>query len=158
MSERDEFEAWAKREGYGDQLGEFRELDTFAMDYAWKGFQAARAPQAVPALTEPIYQWRGKSIDNWTDCAKETYDNIGLTLERYPADQPTPTWERRIVYAAPQPSPEALTECAEIDPEAWKSLKAHAHDWRFSLQDHLYKCDCGATRGDFPFGPATFKD
>lgn len=49
------------------------------------------------------------------------------------------------ILAASQPSPEPK------GPE-------HAHDWRFSLQDHVYKCDCGATCGDFPFGPATFKD
>lgn len=50
-----------------------------------------------------------------------------------------------LLDAAPQPSPEPKEP-------------AHAHDWRFSLQDHVYKCDCGATRGDYPFGAASFKD
>lgn len=54
--------------------------------------------------------------------------------------------------------------------QAWQAARAtpqqaltaqdseHAHDWRFSLQDHVYKCDCGETRGDYPFGAASFKD
>ena len=128
MSERDEFEAWAGRNFLDVTRNRGMVIDYVKPDtqLAWLAWQAARAPQAVPALTEPIYQWRGNSIDNWTDCAKETYDNIGLTLERYPADQPTPTWERRIVYAAPQPSPEP-EKAEELLKACRRAVMALAH-------------------------------
>lgn len=136
MSERDEFEAWWQR----------GEWNVAAKDLAWKdmcrmAFHAGRAPQAVPegwklVPVEPTREmWAAfNKLDD--EMAAGSYDGTGCSFEQ--------GWNCMLA-AAPQPSPDPK------EPE-------HAHDWRFSLQDHVYKCDCGATRGDFPFGPATFKD
>lgn len=146
MSEKDEFERFITDKFFDiekDHIG----YTSWATAFAWKVWQdtraAARAPQAVPALT-----------------AKQRYDEF---ME--PGEEPSPIERLRFfcslamsgqdwldvepffddLLAASQPSPEPK------GPE-------HAHDWRFSLQDHVYKCDCGATRGDYPFGAASFKD
>lgn len=108
MRERDEFEAWAKSRFYLDQIGgESEQADEYAFDTtdaAWKAWQAARAPQAVPALT-----------------AKQRYDEF---ME--PGEEPSPIERLRFfcslamsgqdwldvepffddLLAASQPSPE----------------------------------------------------
>jgi len=57
---------------------------------------------------------------------------------------------------------------AEQNAEYWKlralhaermlGLSDHKHDWRYNMQDRIYKCDCGATSTAYPFGPADYKD
>lgn len=186
MSERDEFEAWAKRQWPEAPLHRrpSGEYTAHTLEWRWEAWQAARAPQAVPALTdEPQCRTCGgrgtvnrservgeSDFEEWEDdcpvcggagSAPEHVQKLQAALEAAWLDLHTLRMRvgaSSLFAAAPQSSPEAITECAEIDPDAWKSLKAHAHDWRFSLQDHVYKCDCGATRGDYPFGAASFKD
>lgn len=137
MSERDEFEAWAIGRFYLDHIGgESEQAAEYAFDTtdaAWQAWQAARAtpPQAVPALTDEQILLGVAEFADENMLANHRPDILRCV--------------RTLLAAAPQPSPEPK------EPE-------HAHDWRFSLQDHVYKCDCGATRGDYPFGAASFKD
>lgn len=59
MSERDEFEAWAKAEGYQiDRVPSQPRLYSWASTQCcWEAWQSARAPQAVRALTEPVVRF-----------------------------------------------------------------------------------------------------
>lgn len=75
MSERDEFEAWA-HERFGYLLPFQRYTDgryvAAPVSHIWDAWQAARAPHAVPALTEPVAQ---------DECAQDVYEHgqsIGL--------------------------------------------------------------------------------
>lgn len=154
MSERDEFEAVFPMPPDTIRCGEGYAVTSYnawkGMEFCakWKGWKAARAPQAVPALTEPVVRF----CPECGSIGEVPVSNINCcpdgSAARYVpqkfAEICQHTFHMLIgkIAAAPQPSPEP----------------AHAHDWRFSLQDHLYKCDCGATRGDYPFGAASFKD
>lgn len=102
MRERDEFEAWAKSRFYLDQIGgESEQADEYAFDTtdaAWKAWQAARAPQAVPALTGEVRKllthalfWMGRE-----PISKESTDGMNAVRADLEA----------LLLAAPQPPQE----------------------------------------------------
>lgn len=104
MSERDEFEAWAKRDGFGLERNHFGDYERIATRGAWDAWQAARATpqQAMPegwklVPLEPTKEmW--DAVNRLDDqMAAGGYDGKGCSIEQ--------AWDC-LLAAAPQPSQE----------------------------------------------------
>lgn len=135
MSERDEFDAWAEPQGIllGRVVSDER-YESMTTEWAYRAWQAARAPQAVPALTV-----KQRAAVNYAI----------LAINSKPGWAGGQTDElRALLAAAPQPSQEPEKA---VEP-------AHEHYWGYFTDTKTYRCRCGAEQAQYPFGPADYKD
>lgn len=77
---------------------------------AYLNLRAQAAPLTNEGGSEPIYQWRGSAADAWRDCPVAQYEYVGLGIADAKPGTYGEGWQRRIVYAAPQPSASARQE------------------------------------------------